>query len=357
MMAGCTSHQKLAVEYRLSNAAQSVELKVDDLLETGKVQLGTGQNAMALDSFRGAIRQSHDNAEAYNGLAIAYDRIGREDLAQRYFETAMAKAPQDRRYRNNLARLFTNTGRVQLAAALTSSDQAETLATFTPELQTNVTFVMPEPAVMAVSFAESNIPIVDMTITQAPTEGSYFKKDVSPLLAPQVIEANHMSADKDMHFAILPMRKIPVLQAYVKPRALGPQAPTAPEPSRSPLHVGGTFDGPRMSSRRPGVRMERTSLGEVQLMTFAAELGPKSDKASFSSFENGLSSWLPEAISREQSPASAKQSGSLAILAAVERAQIELAFEQVEQTSAGIANFESSQFTYHFLHDAEDGVV
>ncbi len=357
MTAGCASHQKLAVEYRLSKPTQGAELKIGDRLETGKMQLGAGLNSMALESFRGALRQSPDSAEAYNGLAIAYDRIGRADLAQRYFETAIAKAPHDARYRTNLAQLFINTGRAKLAAALTMSEQIEALAYFEPSPRTGVNLAKPEPLDLAVSSEASNLPVVNTAISLVPIELPHFETEVSPLLVPQITEAKHIPANNETRFAILAIRKIPVLQAYVQPEALGPHAPSAPEPNRNPLNFGGTFTGAQFAPRRQGVRMERSSLGEVRLVTLDGGFEPEPNRSSFSAFENRLSSWLPDAISREQTPTAPSQFGSTAILAAVERAQIELAFNQVEQPHSAIAKFESSQFIYHFFHDSEDAVV
>jgi Tetratricopeptide repeat len=357
MMAGCAGHQKLAVEYRLSKPTPVGEQNVGNLLETGKTQLDAGLYSMALESFRSVLRQSPDSAPAYNGLAIAYDRIGRADLAQRYFETAIAKAPHDARYRTNLAQLFTNTGRANLAAALTMSEHIEALASFEPGSLTGTNLAKPEPLDLAVSLEESNLPVVEMAITLAPMELPHFKVEVSPLLAPKITEAKLIPADNEAHFAILPVRKIQVLKAYVQPEAPGPQAPSAPEPNRNPLNFGGTFAGAQFSPRRNGVRMERSSLGEVQLVTLNDGFEPEPKQASFSSFENRLASWLPDAISREQTSTAPLQSGSSAILAAIERAQIELAFEQVEQPNSAIAKFESSQFVYHFFHDSEDAVV
>lgn len=357
MTAGCAGHQKRAVEYRVSTPMQSGERKVGDLLETGKIQLDAGLYSMALESFRGALRQSPDSAQAYNGLAIAYDRIGRADLAQRYFETAIAKNPKDLRYHNNLAQLYTNTGRAQLAEALLTSDHIEALTTIAPESQASFALITPETAVMAASSQEPHIAMVDKDITLAPIELPDFKPEVSPLLAPQIVEAKLLPADNEARFAILPMRKIVVLQAYTQPEAPGPQLPTAPEPNRNPLNFGGALASAQFSPRRQGVRMERSSLGTVRLVTLddGFELEPK--RASFSSFENRLSSWLPDAISREQTSTAPSQSGSSAIFAAIERAQIELAFEQVERPNEAITKFEQSQFIYHFFDDAEDAVV
>ena len=105
------------MEYRPANTAGSAAPK-GSFLARGQAQLAAGVASLAIESFRSEIRKSPDSGDAYNGMAIAYDRIGRADLAQRYFETAMAKAPDDPKFRNNLAQLFERTGREQMASNL-----------------------------------------------------------------------------------------------------------------------------------------------------------------------------------------------------------------------------------------------
>jgi tetratricopeptide (TPR) repeat protein len=45
-------------------------------------------------------------APAVNGLGVAYARLGRFDLAQRYFQQAMASDPTNTKYADNLAKLM-----------------------------------------------------------------------------------------------------------------------------------------------------------------------------------------------------------------------------------------------------------
>ena len=76
--------------------------------EAGRRLLGEGQTGLAIESFRKALAQGEPVAPAVNGLGVAYARIGRFDLAQRYFQQAMASDPANARYADNLARLMTS---------------------------------------------------------------------------------------------------------------------------------------------------------------------------------------------------------------------------------------------------------
>lgn len=75
-------------------------------LAVGKKALGNGQYAEAISAFRVARSEPEYAADSYNGLAIAYANLGRTDLADRYFNQAIALAPSDDRFRANLARLY-----------------------------------------------------------------------------------------------------------------------------------------------------------------------------------------------------------------------------------------------------------
>ncbi|HEV7232720.1 MAG TPA: tetratricopeptide repeat protein, partial [Sphingorhabdus sp.] len=75
------------------------------MFQRGRAQLDAGLDALAIESFRAETRINPDSADAYNGLAVAYGRIGRDDLAQRYFETALAKDPMNAKASANLALL------------------------------------------------------------------------------------------------------------------------------------------------------------------------------------------------------------------------------------------------------------
>jgi hypothetical protein len=75
-------------------------------LETGRRQLADGQTGLAIESFQRALADGEHVAAALNGLGVAYARLGRFDLAQRFFQEAMAADPADARYADNLARLM-----------------------------------------------------------------------------------------------------------------------------------------------------------------------------------------------------------------------------------------------------------
>ncbi len=74
-------------------------------LEAGRNHLLRQRPAQAVNAFRQA---SHDPAlagEAFNGIGVAYARLGRPDVARRYFGLAISANPQEGRYQRNLARL------------------------------------------------------------------------------------------------------------------------------------------------------------------------------------------------------------------------------------------------------------
>lgn len=74
-------------------------------LEEGRAYLRSGQLAAAVASFRIARTDPTTAAEASNGLGVAYAKIGRMDLADRYFRTAMELKPSEDRFAANLLRL------------------------------------------------------------------------------------------------------------------------------------------------------------------------------------------------------------------------------------------------------------
>ena len=56
-------------------------------------QMALGNVALALESYRKAIREDPNSAEAQAGMAVAYDKMGRFDLSRRYYEAALAIEP------------------------------------------------------------------------------------------------------------------------------------------------------------------------------------------------------------------------------------------------------------------------
>jgi hypothetical protein len=62
-------------------------------LAEGRTHLAAGNAAQAISSFRLALSADQSSIAALNGLGIAYDRLGRNDLARRHFETALSLEP------------------------------------------------------------------------------------------------------------------------------------------------------------------------------------------------------------------------------------------------------------------------
>lgn len=126
-----TSTSKLASVLLLTlsscMASKSVEIRpvgatspvtADEAYAEAKRQLERGNIGLAIDGFRKAVRRSPESVDAMNGLAVAYDRLGRFDLSRRFYELALAAQPTNAKVRNNLAVSLRMQGRSEEAAAL-----------------------------------------------------------------------------------------------------------------------------------------------------------------------------------------------------------------------------------------------
>lgn len=74
-------------------------------LDQGRQLLQAGRTAQAIELLRVAQRDPASMADASNGLGVAYAKLGRHDLADRYFRMAMALKPEDARFAANMLRL------------------------------------------------------------------------------------------------------------------------------------------------------------------------------------------------------------------------------------------------------------
>lgn len=107
LTSGCTSLFQRSNEFRITGigpAETTDAASARRVLESGRLALANEQYGVAISSFREARLVPEAAADAYNGMAIAYSKIGRPDLAERFFRQAIAEAPADQRYRRNLAR-------------------------------------------------------------------------------------------------------------------------------------------------------------------------------------------------------------------------------------------------------------
>lgn len=81
-----------------------------DSLARARTYLASRQYGLAIELFRAAGRDPALEVDSLNGLAIAYDGIGRRDLAEHYFQKALAARTGDERTRRNLANFYQASG-------------------------------------------------------------------------------------------------------------------------------------------------------------------------------------------------------------------------------------------------------
>ena len=92
-------------------------------LEEGAAFLRAGELSAAVASFRVAQLDRATRADASNGLGVAYAKLGRLDLAERYFQAAILSDPENARFAANLLRLQ----KQAMLARRASADEALTL--------------------------------------------------------------------------------------------------------------------------------------------------------------------------------------------------------------------------------------
>lgn len=323
MVGGCAMNPGIAPEYRLSSSSVSPAPGAS-MLQRGRAQLDAGLDALAIESFRGEIRADPDSADAYNGLAVAYGRIGRDDLAQRYFETALAKDPANIKAQTNLAKL--NGGTAPIAQLAMADVQSAILL---------------EPVSVTAASGDDRIgnildnleaPALALADMPAPT-----KVDAQPeeVLARQGVLSTR--------FIAAPARLATKPNVTLIP-ANPPQPPHVPKPFLPPANLPSDY-------RTNGTRLERVSLGEVRLITRPEPaIQPSNDKPDFASFGDRLAVWLPQSMATEHTGNAHGMIESTVIMAAIERAE-----EGRKQAMAGDgATKDLPEFAYLFFHSDDD---
>lgn len=106
--------------------------QVNPALDQGRQLLKAGRIAQAIELLRVAQRDPSSMAEASNGLGVAYAKLGRHDLADRYFKMALSLEPSDTRFAANMIRLQRDydlsTKRQEEAVRLAKKAEEERLA-------------------------------------------------------------------------------------------------------------------------------------------------------------------------------------------------------------------------------------
>ncbi len=118
LLSGCQLFQgrtaRLEAGLRIPRQAEPREYARQQF-ELGRSALESRSYVAAITAFRNSALEPDFAAASYNGLGIAYAGIGRNDLAGRYFRTAVALDPASPRYAANLARLDQASSEARLA--------------------------------------------------------------------------------------------------------------------------------------------------------------------------------------------------------------------------------------------------
>jgi hypothetical protein len=103
--------RKLDIDVQIKTQAPQLAASMDQ----SHFLIRNRQYGLAVDVLRKIIRTQPENASAYSAIAVAYDGLGRPDLARKNFEMALAYAPLEERHYRNLARHLNTSGEIVLA--------------------------------------------------------------------------------------------------------------------------------------------------------------------------------------------------------------------------------------------------
>ena len=125
----------------------------------GNALVERGQYGLAIAAYRRVLRLDPASSQALEGLAISYELLGRADLADRYYQEALALAPRNPRIYQNFA-AFLHAQRRNADAAQLMADMRVAL----PDTPVDVAQAAPpavvEPAGMAAAPAEPDVRLI-----------------------------------------------------------------------------------------------------------------------------------------------------------------------------------------------------
>jgi Tetratricopeptide repeat len=359
LVVGCGGMPQARLDIRAVNQGVEANGTSQEQLARAKDLLKSGQTAFAVTAFRTVLRTNPHNAQANNGLAIAYDRIGKKELAQRYFELAVASDPLDQRFRGNLAKLLVRDGKPEKARDLLAQPSPVMQAKAPAEVET-IKFVANEEAAtdpgMIVAKAVESVLVPEAAVADAgQSEG-----DISAIIADLNARIATRSKVEEAGTAVKHVRLASRPATEQSARITVVARSIEPEVFHTGLFPGSPGDGPGETYKviaalpRSGRRgtspahvnyLERTSLTEVRLVTRPLEQ-PNVKSTAHANLHQWLETWLPTAIARENSSAPLPNRSSNSMLTAVTRAAIEEAVAALKPKPAGT---ETPQFAYIFF--------
>jgi hypothetical protein len=257
--AGCASTTQMSeVKIRAIPDAAAKLRPGSALLADASGQLAIGNVGLALEGFRKALREQPNSADAYAGLARAYEAMGRFDLARSNYEAALALAPRDPVLLTGVADSMDQQGNTA-AAALARREAAAVISSMpvaqpkrvseyvpipTPALTSSITVKLPAARPAAAPVAPRPTVTVELPVL---AERAQF-----PIPTPTL--------SSSVTVALPPARSLNALSAA---SAIRVELPLLPEAVDVPA--------PRLAKApdadRRGPYLERLSLGEVALVT------------------------------------------------------------------------------------------
>jgi hypothetical protein len=332
LMAGCTTHSNPTFEIRSVGTHQPVPDK-DSQLDSGRQLLDRKQNAEAITAFRIALRSGEDIAEANNGMAIAYDRLGRADLAQRYFELAVANKPEDARYRKNLAHFFMSRGQPKLAKGL-----IEEPLVAGDELPVEVKIAAPVLQELANDPIEEFLSEMRADFAEKMSSGQVVAKATVVQMESRPIQYPEIAVVRGVNPAPLAAKQIgtPFLPE-----------PDLPLPVRRPTYLADNLRLERRFFDTAGPRMERISLGQVMLVTLPPALDHV-PRFGIDALEEKLSKWADDEARLVALADDQGLKGKFVIQGAIERAAVAEAIAAAEHLVEA-AEAMTTKFAYAFF--------
>lgn len=342
LLCGCVTGKPASLEIRSVNH-QQLAIAGEPSIERGKDLLRRGQNADAISAFRAALREEPDSAEAHNGLAIAYDGIGRKDLARRYFELAVAEKPGEVRYSANLANFFEGNGQSELAAGLRQAPVA--LASADHTVTPSMTLIIAETPIASEAVAAIDadpIAAIPAYLLTEPFNQPVMATVTKPEISSGIIQISNETAAQSLPAVFRPSI-IPAIEAAQIPST------GLPMPHRDPLdrRLEIVADLPRNDRRQAvnsGPYIERVSLGEVNLVT-APQLAKNDVVFDFDLLGPKLAVWAADEARQVEFQKNQGLRGRIAIQNAVKRAAVDEALV-ANASLAAIAEQMQRDFAY-----------
>ena len=243
MLMSCVANDGKFDVRPIANPLAAAQQRGSPMIEEGRALLALGNVGLALEAFRKSLRDDpRSNVAALAGIAACYERMGRWDLSSANYEAALALEPNNVILLNSFAASLDLQGRRAEAAALRGEASRRAAAVLTAAANE-----MAETAV-----ADSAV------VPAAPTA-------VGPAATARAAPVAQAAPAPSVTVVVPPPR---AAASAVPPAAARPKAVRPIEEARP--------------ARAAGPRLERTSLGEVALVTSGEPL------------------WRPQVVARSQ---------------------------------------------------------